>query len=239
MFGEYVIPKELEWVRPLIELCDSNQKLIGIRQPFVYITIRSGLVESVTDDLWHVDGFSQNITHLPEQNYIWSNNYPTEYVTKLFDFPIDFNGLKHNIHLFFQDNIDDKDILLMNKNTIYCLDPYVIHRRSPISNNKNRCFIRLSYTPIEIEDINNTINPLLFTNYKRDGVKDIRNKLSVPIIQYDLEMNFIREWSSMREAANKLGIYESGINSCVNGKQKSSKGFIWKRKQQIILYENI
>lgn len=28
----------------------------------------------------------------------------------------------------------------------------------------------------------------------------------------------------------KEGIYESGINSCVNGKQKSSKGFIWKRK---------
>lgn len=60
--------------------------------------------------------------------------------------------------------------------------------------------------------------------------KDISKKLSVPIIQYDLEMNFIREWSSMREAANKLGIYESGINSCVNGRQKSSKGFIWKRK---------
>lgn len=177
MFGEYVIPYELEWVRPLIELCDSNQKLMGIKQPFVYITIRNGLVNSVTDDEWHVDGFSQTITHLPEQNYIWCNEYPTEYTTKLFSFPNDFDGLKHNIHLFFQDNILDKDILLMNKNTVYCLDPYVVHRRSFISNNKNRCFVRLSFTPIEIEDINNTINPLLITNYKRDGIKEMRNKL--------------------------------------------------------------
>jgi len=66
--------------------------------------------------------------------------------------------------------------------------------------------------------------------------KNISKKLSVSIIQYNLEMNFIREWFSMREAANKLGIYESGINSCVNGKQKSSKGFIWKRKENPIDY---
>lgn len=66
--------------------------------------------------------------------------------------------------------------------------------------------------------------------------KDISKKLSIPILQYDLKMNLIKEWNSIREAANALGIYESGINACVNGKQKFSKGFIWKRKENPIEY---
>jgi hypothetical protein len=37
--------------------------------------------------------------------------------------------------------------------------------------------VRLSYTPIEIADSNNTPNPLLPTNYTRDGVKDFRDTL--------------------------------------------------------------
>lgn len=64
----------------------------------------------------------------------------------------------------------------------------------------------------------------------------IKEQRSIPILQYDLEMNFIREWASMRDAAKELNIYESGINACVNGKQKFSKGFIWKRKEHPIEY---
>ena len=64
----------------------------------------------------------------------------------------------------------------------------------------------------------------------------IKEQRSIPILQYDLQMNFIKEWSSIREAANRLGIYESGINACVNGKQKFSKGFVWKRKENPVEY---
>lgn len=70
----------------------------------------------------------------------------------------------------------------------------------------------------------------------KEEIKKRTEKQKIKILQYDLEMNFIREWSSMKEAANELGIYESGINSCVNGKQKFSKGFIWKRKENPIAY---
>lgn len=66
--------------------------------------------------------------------------------------------------------------------------------------------------------------------------KDISKKLSVSIIQYDLQMNLIKEWNSIREAAYELGFYESGINACVNGKQKISKGFIWRKKENPIDY---
>ena len=177
MFGEYKVPQELEWVRPLIEVADKNQKLIGIRQPFVYLTVRNGIVNTQSDDEWHVDGFSQMFTHLPEQNYVWSSAHPTEYVEKPFNFPADFSGIKHNVHKFFQNRINEEDVLKMVARRVYGLDPYIVHRRPARTNGISRCFVRLSYTPIEIEDINNTINPLLPTDYKRDGIKELRNKL--------------------------------------------------------------
>ena len=69
MFGEYQLPKEVEWVRPLLEITDKNQKEME-SDNLVYLTIRNGIVNTQTDDEWHVDGFSQTITHLPEQNYL-------------------------------------------------------------------------------------------------------------------------------------------------------------------------
>jgi len=181
MFSQLLIPQELEWVRPIVESSMKYQEGQGITQPFIYLTVRSGIVTTATDDEWHVDGFSKTITHLPEQNYIWCNHVATEYVVKKFDFPSDFNPLNHNIHKFFQNRIQDKDILSLQENTLYGMDPYIVHRRSPLVQGVNRCFIRVSFTPIEIEDINNTVNPLLPTNYQRDGVKEMRNKL----ISYD------------------------------------------------------
>jgi len=180
-FGECKLPKELEWCKPMVDKAFNTQLKMGIRQPFCYLTIRNGLVDSETDDEWHVDGFSQTITHLPEQNYIWVDNNPTEFIVKEIDIPYDFDSSKHNIHYFIDDNITENDVVkTMNEKTIYCLDPYVIHRRPKLTKGTQRCFIRVSFTPIEIEDCNNTINPLISTNYKRDGVKSFRKNL----IQY-------------------------------------------------------
>lgn len=66
--------------------------------------------------------------------------------------------------------------------------------------------------------------------------KQISERQRVSILQYDLEMNFIKKWSSIREAANELKFCESGINACINGKQETSKGFIWKRKENPVEY---
>lgn len=177
MFGVYQIPEELEWCRPFVEICAEAQRNAGINQPFVYLTVRSGKVDSTTDDEWHVDGFSQSITHLPEQNYLWTDNNPTEYVEQAIDFPSDFDSMRHNIHTFLQNRVDNSKIKTMKEKCIYGMDPYIIHRRPPLTSGTNRCFLRLSFTPIEIEDVNNTYNPLIPTNYKRDGVKEFRDNL--------------------------------------------------------------
>jgi group I intron endonuclease len=49
-----------------------------------------------------------------------------------------------------------------------------------------------------------------------------------PIIQYDLQGNFIQEWDSITEATNITKI--NTIGDCVRGKQKKAGNFLWKFK---------
>jgi len=181
---EFKIPSELGWLRVMLKMSDSYQRnVIGINHPFCYITVRHGLVTSETDDEWHTDGFSTKITHLPEQNYIVADSYPTEYAEKRINFPNDFNPLRHNIHKYICRRIDHNEVKYCEAGMVYCLDPYNIHRRQVIPNNVLRTFVRISYTPIEIMDDANTVNPLIkVRRYDRDGIK-IRNELA----DYDLE----------------------------------------------------
>ena len=64
---------------------------------------------------------------------------------------------------------------------------------------------------------------------REQGKNKRNNKASKPIIQYDLEMNFIAEYPSVREAERQLGY--KGICACLVGKQKTVHGHIFKYKQ--------
>lgn len=52
-----------------------------------------------------------------------------------------------------------------------------------------------------------------------------------PIIQYDLNMNFIKEWDSATIAAKELNIKGGHISSCCRSERKSCKGFKWNYKK--------
>lgn len=73
---------------------------------------------------------------------------------------------------------------------------------------------------------------------KTDEQKEkIRNSIlgskikRVSILQYDLEMNFIKEWKSMREIERKNStISRSKVSDCCNEKRDSYACFIWKFK---------
>ena len=51
-----------------------------------------------------------------------------------------------------------------------------------------------------------------------------------PVLQYDLEGNFIREFGSQAEASYIMGKTGDGIGSCCRGEYKTSYGYIWKFK---------
>lgn len=51
---------------------------------------------------------------------------------------------------------------------------------------------------------------------------------SKPINQYDLKGNFIRGWQSATIAAKEINLHPTSIRHCVQGKTKTSGGYIWK-----------
>jgi len=67
------------------------------------------------------------------------------------------------------------------------------------------------------------------------GDKNPSRKNMKPVIQYDLNMNIIKEWLSGEDAAKGLRIDPSNINRCLNNKPhyKSAGGFIWKFKKEV------
>ena len=59
-------------------------------------------------------------------------------------------------------------------------------------------------------------------------IEKISNSKKIPILQYDLDGNFIREWPS----ATDVGIeVKSFICKCLKGKKPTAYGFIWKYKE--------
>lgn len=58
-------------------------------------------------------------------------------------------------------------------------------------------------------------------------------KISKPIIQYDLNMNPIKEWNSIKEASENLKIDSGTLVACLKGRQKTCKGFKWKYKKLV------
>lgn len=56
------------------------------------------------------------------------------------------------------------------------------------------------------------------------------NGRAVAVLQYDLDGNFIAEFSSCKEAAVHVGVHRTCISDCVNGWTKKSAGYIWRKK---------
>jgi hypothetical protein len=175
--GEYCLPPELDWLRDLFARAVESQQQMGIDHPFCYVTVRHGAVSSTTDDEWHVDGFSVRVPHAPEQNYLWADRDGTEWADLSVAFPEDFDARVYNVNHYLQQWINEGNVSKCLDNTMYCMDPYIVHRRPPSSSSlAQRTFVRVSFVAIEIDDIRNTQNPLLPRTYTRDGVAH-RNRL--------------------------------------------------------------
>lgn len=168
---DFCVPEEISWIQPVLdEVVDYQRNVFKIEHSFCYVTIRHGLVKSETDDVWHVDGFSTRISHIPEQNYIWSNIKPTEWADLSVKFPDGFDPNIHNVNSYLSQFVNDSLIKVCDPQKIYVMDPYILHRRPIGTSGIKRTFLRISFVPIEINDIHNTQNPMFFRTYTQDGV---------------------------------------------------------------------
>lgn len=64
----------------------------------------------------------------------------------------------------------------------------------------------------------------------RDTHKKIQEKNMKPVIQYDKNMNYIKEYESIKEASRQLNIRKGDISSVLHDRQKTTSGFIFKFK---------
>ena len=79
-------------------------------------------------------------------------------------------------------------------------------------------------------------------SYRHGWLNDytwLDSPLNLNVNQYDLDGNFIKEFSSAKEAAQELGLTRNNINSCCTGNAKSYKGFMFRYTKDCNGHNNI
>lgn len=147
---------------------------------FIYLTVRQSTYDGIFYNeaaTWHVDGFQSGRVeeHIVEQNIIWCNKMPTRFTIQPF-YIEKLDKLKQNVHDFFEKTADDRFTLNAKANHAYLMTPYNVHKVDKVPFEGKRVFVRINFSPVEIEDYTNTINPSLRYEYpERD---DIRNNMT-------------------------------------------------------------
>ena len=77
---------------------------------------------------------------------------------------------------------------------------------------------------IDNDKTHNYVNNLQWIT-NRDNCRKSHNK---PILQYDLDGNFIREWQCAYDVGKEAN---STIVNCLKGRYKTAYGYIWKYKE--------
>jgi hypothetical protein len=102
---------------------------------------------------------------------------------------------------------------------------------------------RQKMSDIAKERLSNPENhPLFGTHLTQEHINMLSqartDKLSVAVLQYDMNGNFIAEYKNAIEAANVVGTNKSCIASCCQGKQHTAGNFVWKYKDENYNFDN-
>lgn len=63
--------------------------------------------------------------------------------------------------------------------------------------------------------------------------KDEKKKSVRPVLQYDIDGNFIGRFESSADAARSIGEKSCGIKDCCKGLRKTSHGYVWRYESEI------
>lgn len=69
------------------------------------------------------------------------------------------------------------------------------------------------------------------TPQSRKNMGDAHRK---PVLQFDMDGVFIKEWPSFKDAAKSVNLASTNISACCHGRAKSAGGFLWKNKLKIL-----
>lgn len=138
---------------------------------------------------------------------------------------ITYGWENHKIELLeycIEESVDEREIYYITLNNSYYKDNLL--GLNMTRGGKDKYFLK--------QVSNNNIGRSGSTEFQRKKIKEIHN---IPILQYDLEGNFIKEWESATMAVEILNLNKcniSNIRSCANFNKnfKQSCGFIWRDK---------
>lgn len=112
---------------------------------------------------------------------------------------------------------------------------------TPERNNKIKLSM-INHSQYYTENVRNKISegnkiPKPFSNEHIQNIGIAKRKQATPVLQYDLDSNFIKEWESKGQAAEwikhqtgKTSNIVSQIKDCILGKQKTAFKYKWKYK---------
>jgi group I intron endonuclease len=72
--------------------------------------------------------------------------------------------------------------------------------------------------------------PRLGVKLPEEQINKMRKDRLIPILQYNLNNNFIKEWDGASVVKKELNINAGNINNCLKGRKKTAGNFIWKYK---------
>lgn len=100
----------------------------------------------------------------------------------------------------------------------------------PSINHKSECKTDNQISNLEWCDV--VYNNNYGTRNARVKERLINGKKSKPILQYDMEGKFIKEWESSMEIRRQTNFKREGICQCCRGLVKQQYGFVWRYKNE-------
>lgn len=93
---------------------------------------------------------------------------------------------------------------------------------------KNKHYSKETIKKFSTYRYNHPLTPFLGKKIPKEIIDKRANTRKIPIVQYTLNMKFVREWKSGLDVQNILEINRKNISSCLTGHRHSTGGFIWK-----------
>ena len=151
-------------------------------------------------------------------------------------------GFERTRRILVENGISDKDIkdrgILNCKNTVSSnikQSPLALSVMSLWNDGlaAGEIAVKLNISLTSVSNILNSYNIPKTERYCR-GAQNANNYRNKPILQYDINNNFIREWPSAAEAGRQLKLDASSIRKACKGTLKTCGNFIWKNKDLTI-----
>lgn len=165
-FSGVRIPANLEWCRPLVNLCleDTHDKYVYLTVKHLYVTPNN----MGNRPGWHSDGFGTE-----DINYIWCDKYPTEFCIQEFDITEDCDLSLHEM----ESQTKDENIKTYGENTLLRLDKYNVHR-TPVVGEGYRTFVKISVSKDRYNLVGNAHNYLFDYDWEMVVRSETRNHTS-------------------------------------------------------------